>query len=88
MMLGNLDSYMQKNETWSPTYTIHKNRFKADKRVKYKLWHHKSPREEYRQENFRYSISNIFIDMSPRDRDIKERISKWDFMKLKTFCMA
>ena len=27
--------------------------------------------------------SNIFIDMSPRARDIKERINKWEFFKLK-----
>ena len=26
--------------------------------------------------------------MSPRARDIKERIYKWDFMKIKSFCMA
>ena len=32
--------------------------------------------------------SNIFTDMSPRARDIKERINKWDFIKLKSFCTA
>ena len=32
--------------------------------------------------------SNIFTDMSPRARDIKERINKWDHIKLKNFCMA
>ena len=26
--------------------------------------------------------------MSPRARDIKERINKWDFIKIKIFCMA
>ena len=26
--------------------------------------------------------SNIFIDMSPRKREIKERINKWDYIKL------
>ena len=26
--------------------------------------------------------------MSPRARDIKERINKWDFIKLKSFCTA
>ena len=26
--------------------------------------------------------------MSPRARDIKERINEWDFMKLKSFCIA
>ena len=37
MVLGDLDSYVQKNETRSPTYTIHKNKLKMDKRLKYKL---------------------------------------------------
>ena len=32
--------------------------------------------------------SNMFTNMSPRARDIKERINKWDFIKIKTFCMA
>ena len=32
--------------------------------------------------------SNIFTVMSPRARDTKERINKWDFIKLKSFCMA
>ena len=31
---------------------------------------------------------NIFTDMSPRARDIKERINNWDFIKIKTFCMV
>ena len=26
--------------------------------------------------------------MSPRTRDIKERINKWGFIKIKSFCMA
>ena len=32
--------------------------------------------------------SNIFTNMSPRSRDIKERINKLDFIKLKSFCTA
>ena len=32
--------------------------------------------------------SNILTDMSPKARDIKERINKWDFIKIKSFCMA
>ena len=32
--------------------------------------------------------SNIFTDMSPRARDIKERINKWDLIKIKSFCTA
>ena len=45
------------------------------------------------QENIRRKISdipcnNIFTDTSSRSRDIEERINKWDFIKLKSFCMA
>ena len=66
MMLGDLDSYMQKQkEAWPPTYTIHKNKFKVDKRLKYKLWHHKSPRGEHRQENLRYSTQQYFCQHVP-----------------------
>ena len=32
--------------------------------------------------------SNIFTDMSPKARDIKETINKWDLIKSKSFCMA
>ena len=32
--------------------------------------------------------SNIFTDMSPKARDIKERINKSDLIKRKSFCMA
>ena len=32
--------------------------------------------------------SNIFTSMSPRARYIKERINKWDLIKIKSFCMA
>ena len=29
--------------------------------------------------------SSIFTDMSPKTRDIKERINKWDLIKIKSF---
>ena len=32
--------------------------------------------------------SNIFINMSPRARGIRERINKWDFIKIKSSFMA
>ena len=31
-------------------------------------------------------FSDIFTNMSPSSRDIKERINKWDYIKLKSFC--
>ena len=32
--------------------------------------------------------SNIFKNVSPKARDIKERINKWELIKIKSFCMA
>ena len=32
--------------------------------------------------------SNIFTDMFPKAKDIKEKINKWDFIKVKSFFMA
>ena len=89
MVLGEMDSYMQKNETRSPNYTIHKNKFKVDKRLKYKSWHHKSHRGKHWQENLRHSRQQYFHQyIYPGARDIKERINKWDLIKRKTFCIA
>ena len=34
------------------------------------------------------SRSNILTDMSPKAKGIKERINKWDLIKIKSFCMA
>ena len=36
MVLGDMDSYVQKYETRSPTYTIHKNKLNVGKRLKNK----------------------------------------------------
>ena len=32
--------------------------------------------------------SNIFTNIFPGARDIKERINKWDLIKIKSFCTA
>ena len=32
--------------------------------------------------------SNVLRDISAKTRDIKERINKWDLIKIKSFCMA
>ena len=75
MVLGDLDSYMQKSETGSPAYTIHKNEFKVDKRLNVSR-----NTIEVLEENIGRKISdiprsNILTDMSPKARDIKERIN-------------
>ena len=58
-----------------------------DKRLKYKSQHHKSSRGENRKISD-IPCSNIYTNMSPRARNIKERRSKWDFIKIKSICMG
>ena len=48
MVMGKLDSDMQKNENEPLSYTIHKNKFKMDERPKYETGNHKNPRREDR----------------------------------------
>ena len=72
MVLGELDRYMQKSETQSPTYAIHKNKFKMDKRLNTI----KALGENIGRKISDIPCSNIFTNTSPRTRDIKERLSK------------
>ena len=87
MVLGDLDSYVQKNETRSPTYTIHKNKLKMDKRLKISCNTIKIREVNIGRKISDIPRSNILTDMSPKARDIKERINKWDLIKIKSFCM-
>ena len=88
MVLGELDSYMEKHETQLPTYTIHKNKFRWTKDLNISRNTIKVLGENIGRKTSDIPRSNIFTDMSPNARDIKERINKWDLIKLKSFCMA
>ena len=88
MLLGDLDSYMQKNKIRPPTYTIHKSKFKMDKRLTITYDTIKVVEENIGRKISDIPRSNILTDMSPKARDIKERINKWDLIKIKSFCMA
>ena len=88
MVLGDLDSYVQKNETrYQVTpYTKINSRWIKDLNIS---------RDTIKvlEENIGRKISdiprsNILTDMSPKARYIEERINKWDLIKLKSFCMT
>ena len=51
MILGNLDSHVQRNETGQFSYTIHKNKFKMNKRPKCETENQQNPRGEHRQQS-------------------------------------
>ena len=59
-----------------------------DKRLKYKCDTIKVLEENIGRKISDIPCSNILTDMSPKARNIKERIIKWDLIKIKSFCMA
>ena len=88
MVLGDLDSYVQKmkldhqltpytkiNSRWIKDLNISRNTIKILE-------------ENIGRKISDISHSNILTDMSPKARDIKERINKWDLIKIKSFYMA
>ena len=88
MVWGDLDSYMKKNmklDHQLTPYTKINSRWIKDLNISRNTI-------KVLQENIRkisdIPCSNIFTDVSPRARDIKERINKWEFIKISSFCTA
>ena len=90
MVLGDLDRYMQKKEkeTQPPTYIIQQNKLKMDKDLNVSRDTINVLEENIGSKMSDILYGNIFTDMPPRTTDIKEKINKWDFFKIKSFCMA
>ena len=90
MVLGELDSYMQKKkkklEHQLTPYAKINSKWIKDLNISHDTI-------KVLEENIGRKISdippsNIFTDMFPKERDIKERKNKWDLIKLKSFCMV
>ena len=86
MVLGELDWYIQNHETRPQTYAIHKNkpRWIKDSNISHDAI-------KVLVENIGSKISdiphsNIFANISPRAREIKEKINKREYVNFKSFC--
>jgi len=88
MVLGKLDSHMQKNETGPFPYTTHKNRLKMDERHICETGIHQNPRQNTGSNLFDLSCSSFLLDTSPKARETKAQMNYWDFIKIKSFCTA
>ena len=67
--------YMKINSTWIKDLNISRNTIKVLE-------------ENIGRKISDFPRSNILTDTSPKARDIKERINKWDPIKIKSFCMT
>ena len=95
MVLGDLDSYMQKKKKKKKEkklnhqltlYTKINSRWIKDLNISHDTI--KVLEEKIGRKISDIPCSNIFTNMFPRERDINEIINKWDFIKIKSFCMA
>ena len=57
-----------------------------DQRSKHKTRNYKTPRGKHRQTLSDINHSKILYDPPARVMEIKAKISKWDLIKLKSFC--
>ena len=55
---------------------------------KYNPWHLKVLEENIGKTLSDINRSSIFLDQSPRAKEIKGKINKWDLIKVKGFCIA
>ena len=88
MVLGKLDSNMQKNEPGPLSYTRHKNKLKMDERPKCKIGSIKILEEKAGKSVFNLGRSNFLLDTSPEARETKAKMNYWDCIKIKSFCTA
>ena len=77
MVLGELDSNMQKNETRPPAYSIHKNKVKMDEGPKWETGN-QALEEKAGNNHFDLSHSNFLLDTSPKARELKAKTNYWD----------
>ena len=76
----------KEKETQPPTYTIQKINSSRIKDLNISHDTIKVLQDNIGRKVSEIPCSNIFIDMSPRARDIKGRINKWNLIKIKSFC--
>ena len=83
LVLGKLDSDMQKNEPGPLSYSINKTKLKIDERPKHKTGSHQNPRGASRQNLFDLGHSNFLLSTSPEARKQKAKMNYWGLIKRK-----
>ena len=53
-----------------------------------KTCYHKTPRRKHRHNTLSHNHSNVFLDLSPKAKQIKAKMIRWDIMELKSLTTA
>ena len=88
MVLGKLDSYMQKNEIRTLPNTITKINSKWIKDLNFRPQTIKLLEENIGRTLYDTNQSKIIYDPPPRVLEIRPKLKKWDLIKCKSFCTA
>ena len=90
MVLGDLDSYVQNNETRSPAYAMQKinSRWIKDLNLSSIKNAIKVLEENIGSKISYIPCSNIFANISLTAKEMKEKMNEWDCIKLKSLCTA
>ena len=88
MVLGVLDSYVQKTKLDHQLTPYRKINSRCIKDLNISCNTITVLKENIGRKISDIPCSNILTDMSCKARHMKERINKWDLIKIKSFCMA
>ena len=82
VLLGNLDTSMQSNETRTHSQAMHKNKLRMAEILKHKT------SISYGKTFSDINLTNVFSGQSPKATEIKAKMNQWDLIKLTSFCTA
>ena len=86
MVLGELDSNMQKDETrplFFTPFTKKNSKWRKDMNVTQETI--KTPEEKARKKLSDLSRSSFLLDTSPKARELKTKMNYWDLTKIQSF---
>ena len=86
MVLGELDSNMQKNEPGPPSSTIHTKKLKWMKDLNIRQEAIKILEEKTCNNLFDLGRSNFLLNRPPEARKTKAEMNYWGFIRIKSFC--